>query len=374
MTVLCSILTTLAVPYGSGPSHVGDLYLPTRVTSETPVVLSIHGGGWSHMKRQDVRGIAEFLAENGCAVYNVDYRLAKPATPWPACGDDCLAAAKFVLDCGLKAHGLSPSRIWTAGASAGGHLALWTGLRLPQEQVAGIISISGVADPRPDAAVHPQRYRRLFGGREPTADDFDSMDVCKLLGKSCPRILLTHAREDSVVPEASARNFYLAAAALGDVAFSQYSCKDEPNAGGHCIWRKGVSDPRRLIGRVERAIVQFMGLPGLGVYDYAGEDFARMFTGNGWQASYLAYGPTFAKPTYLERHLATDELFVLLAGEATLFVGEEMKSVKLEQGRLYNVRRATWHQIAVTPGTKVLVVENAGDVKTEKRPLTNELK
>ena len=46
---------------------------------------------------------------------------------------------------------------------------------------------------------------------------------------------------------------------------------------------------------------------------------------------------------------------------ATLFVGEEMKSVKLEQGRLYNVRRATWHQIAVTPGTKVLVVDDVFD-------------
>lgn len=366
--MLSAIFSVVAVAYGNHPNQVGDVYLPAQVTDRTPVVLSIHGGGWSAMSRRDVRGIAEFLAENGCAVYNIDYRLATPATPWPACGDDCLAAAKFVLSGGLRAQGLAPKRIWTIGASAGGHLALWTGLGLPPEQVAGIVSISGIADPTPDAAAHPARYRALFGGRSPAAADLDSIDIRKLVKKGGPRILLTHAKEDGVVPMDSAYGFYLMAWSLCDISFSQYSCKDEPNTGGHCIWRKGVSDPRRLIARVENEISHFMGLSGgLDVYDYQGAEFARMFAGDGWQVSYLTHGPRFGKPTYIERHLATDELFVLLVGEATLYVGEDPRPVRMEPGKLYNVRRATWHQIAVAPGTKVLVVENTGDVKSEKQ-------
>lgn len=369
MTILCTVTTLNAIAYGSDPSQVGDLYLPEKVTEATPVVLSIHGGGWSAMSRRDVRGIAEFLAENGCAVYNIDYRLATPATPWPACGDDCLAAAKFVLGGGLKDRGLAPKKIWTIGGSAGGHLSLWTGLNLPPEQVAGVISISGIADPAPDAAANPGRYRTLFGGRVPSAADLDSMSILRLVRKGGPRLLLTHAREDTVVPEESARNLYLAYRAVGDVSFSQYSAKDEPNTGGHCIWRKGVSNPRRLISRIENEIAHFMGFRGMDVYAYEGEAFARMFTGDGWQVAFLTYGPQFVRPTYIERHLATDEMFVLLQGEATLFVGEEMKQVRMESGKLYDIRRGTWHQIQVSRDAKVLVVENAGDGKTEIRQL-----
>ena len=89
---------TLAVPekevsYGSDPQQTGDLFLPAKVTPETPFVLNIHGGGWSAMSRKDAAGVSAFLVEMGCAVYSIDYRLASKENPWPACGDDCLKAA-----------------------------------------------------------------------------------------------------------------------------------------------------------------------------------------------------------------------------------------------------------------------------------------
>ena len=363
------LAAAIAVAYGRDPEQVGDVFLPQEVTAETPVVLSIHGGGWTAMRRDDVRGICDYLVENGCAVYNIDYRLANARNPWPACGDDCLAAAKFVLAGGLRAQGLEPKRLWTIGGSAGGHLSLWTGLNLPAEQVAGVISISGIADPAPDAAAHPGRYRALFGGRASTAADFDSMSILKLVRKGGPKILLTHAREDTVVPEASARNFYLAYRQVGEISFSQYSCKDEPNTGGHCIWRKGVKNPRRLISRVEGAIGHFMGFRGMDDYAFSGEDFGWLFTGDGWQTAILTYGPIFSKLTSLERHLASAEMFALLAGEATLYLDEELRPVRMVRGHVYNVRRGTWHQIVVSPDARVLVVENTGDVQTEIRQL-----
>lgn len=269
MTLFCALTTVTALAYGSGPARVGDLHLPEKVTDVTPVVLSIHGGGWSAMCRHDVRGIADFLAENGCAVYNIDYRLATPQTPWPACGDDCLAAARFILDGGLGKFGLRPKRIWTIGGSAGGHLALWTGLNLPADKVSGIVSISGIADPGPDLERNPARYRTLFGGRDPSAADIDSMSMMRLVGKDGPRILLTHAEEDTVVPLASALNFHVRYREAGPIRLYRYSSSAEPNTGGHCIWRKGVSNPRRLLGCIEREIGLFMGLPPVRVSDAA---------------------------------------------------------------------------------------------------------
>ena len=107
--------------------------------------------------------------------------------------------------------------------------------------------------------------------------------------------------------------------------------------------------------------------PGLDTYDFDGDDFKRLFTSDGWTAAILTPGPIFSKASYIERHIGSDELFALMEGAATLYVGKEMKPVQMERGRVYNVRRGTWHGIVVEPNTKVLVVENAGDIKTEKK-------
>lgn len=69
------------VSYGSDPQQTGHLFLPAKMTPETPVVLNIHGGGWSAMSRNDAAGVSAFLVENGCAVYSIDYRLASKETP-----------------------------------------------------------------------------------------------------------------------------------------------------------------------------------------------------------------------------------------------------------------------------------------------------
>ena len=251
----------MEVSYGSDPQQTGDLFLPAKVTPETPFVLNIHGGGWSAMSRKDAAGVSAFLVEKGCAVYSIDYRLASKENPWPACGDDCLKAADFILRGGFAAQGLTPSRIWIIGVSAGGHLALWTGMNLGAEQVAGIISVSGIADSIPDAKMNPNRYVRLFGGREPNASDFDSMSIMKIVRKNGPRILLTHAKEDSVVPFESAANFCNAYRNAGNnILFYQYSAKDEANTGGHIIWRKDYPVRKRLLNCIENEIAQFVGI------------------------------------------------------------------------------------------------------------------
>ena len=238
----------------------GDIHLPERTTAETPCVLLIHGGGWTGMSRKDVVGIADFLRRDlGCVVYNVDYRLATKATPWPACGEDCVAAAKRMFtDDFAQASGVRPRQIWIVGGSAGGHLALWTGLSLPAEQVAGIVSISGIADTGPDFACNPGRYRELFGGQEPTVERMRSANPIHLIRPNGPKVLCTHARGDKVVPIESARAFEKAYRAAGnEIDFHEYPTTYERGLTGHCIWIPG-SKPHRLIPMLERRIAYFM--------------------------------------------------------------------------------------------------------------------
>ena len=98
---------------------------------------------------------------------------------------------------------------------------------------------------------------------------------------------------------------------------------------------------------------------GLDIIAFEGCHYKRGIEYGEWCVAFLNHGERFADPKYVERHNNTDEVFVLLAGEATLLIGEARQRVKMEQGKFYNVRKGTWHQIITTPGARCLIVENA---------------
>lgn len=100
-------------------------------------------------------------------------------------------------------------------------------------------------------------------------------------------------------------------------------------------------------------------MEGLEILSYTGEGYDRTLTYGAWRVAFLNYAPHFDRITYLERHLLTDEVFVLLDGEAQLLIGERAECVRLEPCRLYNVRAGTWHNIRVSRDARVLIVENS---------------
>jgi acetyl esterase/lipase len=255
---------TRDIPYSptNGFYGLGDLYLPGASAGQTmdaPLALVIHGGGWVALDRKSIAGVAEFLCRDlGFAVFNIEYRLASASNPFPACADDCLAAARFLLSDDFRArHGLRHREIWLVGASAGGHLALWTLVNLPPDSVAGVISISSIGGPFQDFAAHPERYKR-FLGEKVDAEDLAAMDPIPLIRPGMAPVLCTHADADKVVPIASHRAFADAYRAVGNPCeFFEYRHDAEPNEGGHFIWRPG-SNPRRLLAVLETRITNFV--------------------------------------------------------------------------------------------------------------------
>jgi acetyl esterase len=88
-----------------------------------PVIVYLHGGGWTFGSIDTHDGVMRCLAlESGCAVLGVDYRLA-PEHPFPAPLDDALAALAHVEAGGLGA-GCDRARVALAGDSAGATIAL----------------------------------------------------------------------------------------------------------------------------------------------------------------------------------------------------------------------------------------------------------
>ncbi len=103
-----------------------DLYLPRNTTGPTPVFMYIHGGGWvGGSKEQNVLRLLPYL-EMGWAVVNVQYRLGRVSRA-PAAVEDCLCALHWIKS-NAEDYNFDPARIVVSGNSAGGHLALTTGM------------------------------------------------------------------------------------------------------------------------------------------------------------------------------------------------------------------------------------------------------
>lgn len=111
---------------------------------------------------------------------------------------------------------------------------------------------------------------------------------------------------------------------------------------------------------------------GLEVLDYKGEGYFSPYGFDTWKVAFLHSAKRFTREgiTYLERHTQTDEVFVLLAGRATLLMGENADPAEMEQGKLYIVKQAEWHNIIVSEDAEILIVENAdtGTHNTEYMP------
>jgi hypothetical protein len=107
-------------------------------------------------------------------------------------------------------------------------------------------------------------------------------------------------------------------------------------------------------------------MSGLEIYSHTETGFLPLVRFGAWRVALSNSGPVYSPKTVtqLSRHLATDEVFVLLGGSAELLIGGqgdapgEVERVWMEPGKLYNVTKGTWHFRFDLPGAKVLIVEN----------------
>ncbi len=111
------------IVYGdAGHRHHLDLYRPVRRAQPLPVLLQIHGGGWTiGDKREQAKPLMNLLAANGWACVAANYRLS-PQASFPDHIIDVKRAIAWIRRRGPE-YGLDPSFIAITGGSAGGHLS-----------------------------------------------------------------------------------------------------------------------------------------------------------------------------------------------------------------------------------------------------------
>ena len=132
------------VAYGPGPRQVMDVTLPSG-DGPFPALVMIHGGAFLMGDKSDLPTPVEVL-DAGIAIVRLNYRLSG-TDPWPAQGDDCLAAIVHLQREGASL-GLDPSRIVIMGQSAGAFLAVSTALSLVEVGLPprGVVSFYGPMD------------------------------------------------------------------------------------------------------------------------------------------------------------------------------------------------------------------------------------
>jgi len=118
---------------------------------------------------------------------------------------------------------------------------------------------------------------------------------------------------------------------------------------------------------------------GLEIYEYTGTGYKPLVYGQGWMVALLNYEDIMRpdRATEIERHIKTDEVFILLEGQAAFYLeteGQPLRVVELKPGLVYNVTKGTWHNLLATRDVALAIVENRDTDKfdTEIRPLTDE--
>lgn len=88
--------------------------------------------------------------------------------------------------------------------------------------------------------------------------------------------------------------------------------------------------------------------------------YKKILSYESWRVSLMNFADHLeeGKLKRIERHMKTDEVFVLLEGNAVLLIGKEMEKYPMEKGKIYNVKAEAWHAISFSRDAKVLIVEN----------------
>jgi acetyl esterase/lipase len=213
------VRTVANLVYARANGWEGKLDIYTRRgQTPTPVVILIHGGGWVlGTKESEALAALPFIAM-GYSVVNVEYRLGNVSLA-PAAIEDCRCALRWVVG-HAKEYNFDVDKIVVSGASAGGHLALTTGMiptsagfdrtcQGPTEpKVAAIVNFFGITDVAdlldgPGKKPFPESwpYTVQWLGNQPNrADIAKAASPLTYVRAGVPPTISIHGDKDTLVP------------------------------------------------------------------------------------------------------------------------------------------------------------------------------
>jgi len=206
------ITPNITYQISSGYENKLDVY-QFRTDQPNATLIYIHGGGWAGgpSKEQYQHWFLPFL-HMGWNVVNVEYRSSAIALA-PAAVEDCLCALRWVYK-NAKQYNIDTTRLVTMGHSAGGHLALTTGMIPasaeldrqcpgPEElKVAAIVNWYGITDVAdvidgPNTKLYAVKWLSSMPNRREVAKRVSPLTYVRA---GLPAIISIHGDADGTVP------------------------------------------------------------------------------------------------------------------------------------------------------------------------------
>ena len=196
----------LNISYGSDVNQKFDIYLPADRTTDTKVMILVHGGGWSAGDKNDMNGFVDLIFQNfeNIAVVNINYRLAdENNSPYPMQTNDITTVINHLKN-NQNLYVIS-NEYGFIGTSAGAHLSmLWSYALDTSSNITMVCSIVGptnFTDPAYLNNTDPQLQELidLYGMNAATAF-LEEVSPYHRVTPIAPPTILFYGGQDPLVP------------------------------------------------------------------------------------------------------------------------------------------------------------------------------
>lgn len=200
-----------------------DVWHRQDINTPVPTVIYIHGGGWVFGAKAGADTLLMPYLQKGWNAVNVEYRMAGQSLA-PAAVEDSRCALRWVFRNAQKYH-FDTGRLIVTGHSAGGHLALTTGMLTaeagfddacpadpdePPLHVAAIVNWYGITDVA-DLLSGPNRktYAIAWLGGQPNEVELARrLSPIQYVRRDLPPIITIHGDKDPTVPYSQAQRLH----------------------------------------------------------------------------------------------------------------------------------------------------------------------
>lgn len=199
----------MVVRYADHDDGLIDVFAPPSMASPGtpyPLVVMLHGGFWrAEFDRHHLRPLAQALTQRGRLVAVPEFRRTGAGGEWPNIGSDVEAALSLlpaVVDDIAPGWVERDAPYVLAGHSAGGHLAMWAGLRAGAQRLRRIVALAPVSDlaAAADRGLGDGAVLDLLGGTPgQRPDTYAAADPLRLLPGDVP-VSIIQGADDVNVP------------------------------------------------------------------------------------------------------------------------------------------------------------------------------